>query len=58
MRQVARTTQSKSGTLFVERILTTVITLRLQKRNVLDYLTTACKAATLGIPAPSLLPVC
>lgn len=49
-------TQSKTGTLFVERILTTVMTLRQQKRNVLDYLTTACEATTLGFPAPSLLP--
>jgi hypothetical protein len=48
-------TQSKSGTLFVERVLTVVMTLRQQKRNVLDYLTIACKAAGLGIPAPSLL---
>lgn len=49
-------TQSESGSLFVERILTAVTTLRQQKQHVLDYLTTACKAATLGIPAPSLLP--
>lgn len=49
-------TQSKTGTIFVERILTTVMTLRQQKRNVLDYLTSACKAAGLGISAPSLLP--
>ena len=49
-------TQSKTGTVFVERILTTVMSLRQQKRNVLDYLTTACQAATLGIPTPSLLP--
>lgn len=49
-------TQSKTGTLFVERILTTVMTLRQQKRNVLDYLTIACHAAILGIPTPSLLP--
>jgi transposase len=49
-------TQSKTGTLFVERILTTVMTLRQQKRNVLDYLTAACKASSLSIPAPSLLP--
>jgi len=50
-------TQSDSGSRFVERILTVVITLRQQKRNVLDYLTAACKAYTLGNPAPSLLPV-
>jgi transposase len=49
-------TQSTTGTLFVERILTTVMSLRQQKRNVLDYLTTACQAVTQGIPAPSLLP--
>jgi transposase len=49
-------TQSESGSLFVERILTAVMTLRQQKRDVLDYLAGACKAVTLGIPAPSLLP--
>ena len=49
-------TQSVKGTLFVERILTAVITLRQQKRDVLDYLAAACKAATLGNPAPSFLP--
>jgi transposase len=50
-------TQSNVGSRFVERILTVVITLRQQKRNVLDYLTAACRAYTLGNPAPSLLPV-
>ena len=49
-------TQSANGSLFVERILTAVMTLRQQKRDVLDYLAEACKAATLGYPAPSLLP--
>lgn len=49
-------TQSQNGSLFVERILTAVMTLRQQKRDVLDYLAAACKAATLGQPAPSLLP--
>ena len=49
-------TQSANGSLFAERILTTVMTLRQQKRDVLDYLEAACKAATLGNPAPSLLP--
>jgi transposase len=50
-------TQSAAGSRFVERILTVVTTLRQQERNVLDYLTAACKAYTLGQPAPSLLPV-
>ncbi len=49
-------TQSENGSLFVERILTAVISLRQQKRDVLDYLAAACKAVTLGNPAPSLLP--
>jgi transposase len=49
-------TQSANGSQFVERILTAVMTLRQQKRDVLDYLTDACKAVTLGYPAPSLLP--
>jgi transposase len=49
-------TQSENGSLFVERILTAVMTLRQQKRDVLDYLAAAGKAVTLGIAVPSLLP--
>jgi transposase len=36
-------TQSEEGTRFVERILTVVTTLRQQKRDVLEFLTAACK---------------
>lgn len=50
-------TDSPNGSRFVERILTVVTTLRLQKRNVLDFLTAACQAAHHGTPPPSLLPV-
>ena len=49
-------TQSTSGSLFVERMMTVVTTLRQQKRNVLDYLTAACEAALQGQTPPSLLP--
>jgi transposase len=49
-------TQSDAGSRFVERMLTTVTTLRQQKRDVLGYLTQACAAAIRGHPAPSLLP--
>lgn len=49
-------TQSSSGSQFVERVLTTVATLRLQHRDVLDYLTAACAAQIRGTAAPSLLP--
>jgi len=49
-------TDSPKGSSLVERILTAVMTLRLQKRNVLDYMTAACEAALQGKAAPSLLP--
>ena len=49
-------TDSPNGSRFVERILTVVTTLRMQGRNVLDYVTAACEAALLGTPPPSLLP--
>jgi transposase len=48
-------TDSPNGSRFAERILTIVTTLRIQKRNVLDYLTEACEAALHGRPAPSLI---
>ena len=49
-------TDSPCGSRFVERILTVVTTLRLQGRNVLDYVTDACEAAIHRRPPPSLLP--
>lgn len=49
-------TQSDAGSRFVERVLTAVTTLRQQKRDVLDYLTEACAAASRGVQPPSLLP--
>lgn len=45
---------SESGCRFVERILTTVQTCRLQKRSPLEYLTQAVEAAREGKPAPKL----
>jgi len=49
-------TQSQAGSLFVARVLTTVTTLRQQKRDVLDYLTEASAATIRGDSPPSLLP--
>jgi transposase len=49
-------TQSAEGSRFVESMLTMVITLKQQQRNVLKYLTEACEAALRGEAAPSLLP--
>ncbi len=49
--------QSERGLRFTERVLTVVTTLRQQQRDVLAYLTAACQALHLGLPAPSLLPI-
>ena len=49
-------TQSEAGSRFVERILTVVTTLRQQRRDVLDYLTAACRAAVAQSSPGSLLP--
>lgn len=46
---------SAAGCQFVERMLTVVQTLRLQKRPVLDYLYRAIVAHRAGLPAPQLL---
>jgi transposase len=48
--------QSETGEQFVERMLTVVTTLRLQRRNVWQYLVETCVAARCGASAPSLLP--
>jgi transposase len=49
-------TDSYTGSRFVERILTVVTTLRLQDRNVLEWVIRACEAKQHHQPAPSLLP--
>lgn len=54
-RKVSFGTQSRSGSEFVERILTVVETCRLQSRNVLDYLRAVIVAADAGDPVPSLV---
>jgi transposase len=46
---------SASGCRFVERMLTVVQTLRLQRRPVFDYLVNAIVAHRSGLPAPQLL---
>ena len=48
-------TDSAEGSRFVERMLTTVATLRQQRRNVLEFITEACKATLKNQKAPSLL---
>ena len=47
---------SVNGAHFVENILTVIATCRQHGRNVLEYLTACCVAATAHRPAPSLLP--
>lgn len=48
-------TQGTDGSRYVERILTAVATLKQQKRHILDYLLTACRAWLLNEAPPSLL---
>jgi transposase len=55
-RKMSFGSQSAAGSLFVSRMLTVVTSLRLQKRNVLDFLTQACRAKRLQQHSPSLLP--
>ena len=55
-RRMSQGTKSKHGSLFVGRLLTVIETLRLQDRNVLEYLTQACEAARSGTAPPTLLP--
>jgi transposase len=50
-------TQSERGTLYLERIMTVVSTCKMQRRNVLDFITDAIRAHLGGVAAPSLLPV-
>jgi transposase len=54
-RKISFGTDSANGSKFVERVLTVVVTLRLQHRNVLDYMTAVCEATLHGRPVPSLL---
>lgn len=49
-------TQSKSGSLYMERIMTVVATCKLQGRNILNYLTSAVKSHLEKSTFPSLLP--
>ena len=49
-------TDSPNGSRFVERILTVVTTLRMQNKNVLHYVTNACRDALYGHNTASLLP--
>ena len=54
-RKICFGTDSPVGSRFVERMLTVVQTLRLQRRCVLDYLTAACEARLHGQSPPSLI---
>lgn len=56
LRKVSLGTQSVRGSVFIERMLTVVATLRKQHRNAHEFLTEACRARITGSAAPSLLP--
>ena len=55
-RKISLGTDSEEGSRFVERMLTVVQTLRMQRRNILDFVTASCEAAIKNVPGPSLLP--
>lgn len=56
MRKTSFGTHSEGGSRFLERMLSTVATLRQQTRSVLDYLEETCDRALLGRRPRSLLP--
>jgi transposase len=56
-RKTSYGTQSETGSRFAERMMTVVGTLKLQQRNVLDYLVDASEADLFHRRAPSLLPL-
>ena len=56
-RKLSFAADSPKGSRFVERILTVVQSLRLQQRNVLEFVTAACEARLHQRPPPSLLPI-
>jgi len=54
-RKTSQGTQSERGSRFAERLLSCVTTLRLQQRNVLQYLTVVIEAALHGAAIPSFI---
>jgi transposase len=50
-------TQSAEGTLYLERIMTVVATCKLQKKNVLDFVTDSIRAYLARTKSPSLIPL-
>lgn len=50
-------THSERGSRFAERMLTTFVTLKQQRRPVVDYVRQACQAFLQGQKAPSLVPI-
>jgi len=56
VRKLSYGTHSEKGSRFIERILTVHATLRMQKRNMLDFVRQACEARLCGTTPPSLLP--
>jgi len=55
-RRLSFGSQSEAGSQFVARILTVMTTLNVQGRDVLEFLTLACRASRFGTTMPSLLP--
>jgi len=56
IRKISGGTQSERGSRFIERMLTTVASLRRQQRNIHAFLTESCVARTSNTAPPSLIP--
>ena len=54
-RKVSNGSGSLAGCRFIERVLTVVATCRRQRRNVFEFLVSACEAAIKRMPAPKFL---
>lgn len=55
-RRISFGSQTQVGSIFVQRMMTVITTLKSQQRNVLDFLTSAVTSARTSTNTPSLLP--
>ncbi len=55
-RRISFGSQTQAGSTFVQRMMTVIITIKSQQRNVLEFLTGAVASARTGTTTPSLLP--
>jgi len=57
LRKISDGTHYVAGSRFIERMLTVHAKLRRQRRNILDFMRSACTAALRNHPVPSMFPI-